>query len=780
MSYRVHTLLIQRSMAKRSSKSVNTSPRTFRTKLLLIIGIAMAVAATGRAIVDIASDGRRTEGELISQAAAAARQGAKSVTTAVWELNRDQAVQILDGLALNPDLRTAVVTDQVGRVFARVGRKDDDSNPAISATADIIHEKAGEPRRLGTLIVTLSRDRAVAQRDAAIVSAATGAVVEFALVFLAACFAVYLITKPMEAITAAMLGVARGRTDSPTPYVERRDQLGALAQAVEAFRFEIGRRMGVEEDLRVVHSQLEERIDERTAALRVLNEQLGREARERELAEQRLIDAINSIPDGFVLFDPDDRLVLCNNRYKAIYVNTNTIGELRGKTFEEISRSVADGYVFDCDTPEAAGAWLNRRIAHHRNSPVEPFILHLADGRWIQINERRTKESGYVSVCVDVTEQKQMVLALQQSEAKFRGLLAASPDALLAVDSQGTISIANRQTESLFGYRQDELIGLPLQSLIPEHFRRVHGSLVARYFTTSSEPSMGGDLGLFALRKNGSEFPVEISFSPYTTDGEALVLAAVRDITARKEAEIALRQAQKMEALGTLAGGIAHDLNNTLVPIVGLTQLTADALPEGSAERDNLNDVLGAALRAGDLVRQILTFSRAEKQSLASVDLAATVRESLRLLRSALPPTIALKLELPNQPVPILCNETQLHQVMMNLCSNAAQAVAGKRGGKITVRLDAEHPAPKHCQNGSDHPGHYAKLSVIDNGSGMDTETQERIFEPFFTTKGVGEGTGLGLAVVHGVVHAHHGHITVASERGQGARFDVFLPIIQA
>jgi PAS domain S-box-containing protein len=750
---------------------------TFRARLLLILGLAIALAAVGKATVKSASDAEQIDHDLRTRAEAIAQQGAKSLTTAVWELNRDQALQILGGLALNPDFQFATVVDPVEQVFVQLGQSNGQRANEIIAARPIVRASGDTRNRLGELSIGLSRSRVAAQRREAIAGAVGGAVVDFVVVFLAAVVAVSLVSRPMEAISRAMLRVANGHIDTPTPYRDRHDQIGHLAQAVELFRSEIGRRIGVEEDLRTVHTQLELRIDERTAELRLLNQELAGAVRERELAEQRLIDAINSIPDGFVLYGPDDRLIFCNEYYRNIYGHTRSLGELRGRTFEEITRPVAAADVLGCATPEAVEEWLRRRVEHHRNAPVEPFMVRFTDGRWIQVDERRTKEGGCVSVCVDITKQTQVMQALEQSEAKFRGLLAASPDALLAVDSKGAISIANRQTESLFGYRRDELIGLPLQQLIPQRFRDTHARHVSEYHATPTERSMGGGLGLHAVRKDGREFPVEISLSPYIANGETLVLTAVRDITARKEAETALRQMQKMEALGTLAGGIAHDLNNTLVPIIGLTQLTAAALPDGSPERESLDDVLSSATHAAELVAQILAFSRAEKQDLASADLTATIRESLRLLRSAIPPTIQLKVDLPDQPIEILCNGTQIHQVMMNLCANAAHAVGDKQAGIISVRLTIEAFVPKHGDSGSTQPRDYAKLSVSDNGTGMDKDTIERLFEPFFTTKGVGEGTGLGLAVVHGVVHAHHGHIAVQSQLGNGTTFDVFLPI---
>jgi two-component system cell cycle sensor histidine kinase/response regulator CckA len=238
--------------------------------------------------------------------------------------------------------------------------------------------------------------------------------------------------------------------------------------------------------------------------------------------------------------------------------------------------------------------------------------------------------------------------------------------------------------------------------------------------------------------------------------------------TREKEMERRLAQSQKLEALGTLAGGVAHEVNNALVPTIALTKMVAGKLPEGSRERRNLLTALSGAEKSRDLVKQILAFSRKDEQkTLELFDLTAIVREAVAMMRASLPTTIRIDESIAAVP-PVLGNANQMTQVMVNLITNAAQAI-GEAMGAITVALSTVAP---------DADGRaMARLSVADTGCGMDDATRARIFEPFFTTKPVGSGTGLGLSIVHGIVTDHGGRIEVTSRVGEGAQFAVYLPL---
>jgi signal transduction histidine kinase len=244
------------------------------------------------------------------------------------------------------------------------------------------------------------------------------------------------------------------------------------------------------------------------------------------------------------------------------------------------------------------------------------------------------------------------------------------------------------------------------------------------------------------------------------------------EIAERKQLEAQLLQAQKMDALGTLAGGIAHDLNNTLVPILALTKLTMKRLPPDSREHTNLATILKAGERARDLVRQILAFSRKEMPTRLPVDFASLVRDSLKMIRASIPATIDIAEAIEAVP-PVLGDPSQLHQIVINFVVNAWHAI-GDRIGTISVSLAVAVPAAE------EHGHSWICLSVRDTGCGMDEATRQRVFEPFFTTKPVDVGTGLGLSVVHGIVVQHGGRVTVESSVGVGTRFDVCLPALAA
>jgi len=256
------------------------------------------------------------------------------------------------------------------------------------------------------------------------------------------------------------------------------------------------------------------------------------------------------------------------------------------------------------------------------------------------------------------------------------------------------------------------------------------------------------------------------------------VQAIVEDISERKKLEVQLLQAQKMEAIGTLAGGIAHDFNNILAAIMGYTELANLDVPEGSNARYKLNEVLKASHRAKDLVRQILAFSHQGRQERKPVEMSPLIKEILRLLRASLPSIIEIRQHIDTDTDIIETDPTQIHQVLMNLCTNAAHAMR-ENGGVLEVSLKkVDMDGFAVAQHPDFQPGSYLRLSVSDTGHGMTREVLKRIFDPYFTTKEVGEGTGLGLAVVHGIVKSHEGAITVYSEPGKGSTFQVYFPRI--
>jgi PAS domain S-box-containing protein len=615
--------------------------------------------------------------------------------------------------------------------------------------------------------------------------------------FLWITLAVFLATMPMAGLLGWMLGrrLARPITaltirarnmaeddSSPEVTVDGRDEIGSLAAAFNTMteklgeslrnlRTEVAERKSAEVALREAHDELEERVRHRTAELLEANEQLQKEMDERI----RVAGALRWSEARF--------RALSEATFEAIFLSENGIC---------IGQNLIAEQMFGYSSDEAVGRrgtdWIDPEFREH-------FLKMMLSGQEEPYEARAIRKDGATFPCEiqgkmltyegrlirvialrDITERKRAEGALRKSEHLYRSVIEHIEDVFYRTDDEGRLLMESPSGARLFGYDGvEEMIGLKFESfwVNPQDYKRLLGIV--------QEHGKVKDYEGFLTRKDGSTFTASFTTHFWWDENGTVrgMEGIIRDITERKRMEAQLLQSRKMETIGTLAGGIAHHVNNLLQVVLGHTDMLV--LRKGTDDKSakSIEAIRSAAHSGAELVKNILTFSRKTETRMKPVNLSDELRRVKELLRPTIPRMVTIEMNPADDLGTIYADTSQLEQVLLSLAVNANDAMP--EGGRLlfetsNVVVDEEY----RLTHPESEPGKYVLLSVSDTGHGMKREVLDRIFEPFFTTKQLGEGTGLGLSMVFGIVKSHGGHINCHSEIGVGTTFNIYFPVVEA
>lgn len=419
------------------------------------------------------------------------------------------------------------------------------------------------------------------------------------------------------------------------------------------------------------------------------------------------------------------------------------------------------------------GVWSGELVHRHRDGRT----LHIAS-RCVAAVLEGPGSTVVIQTNNDITALKEAQSDLSTREAHLKSILDTVPEAMIVIDEQGTIGSFSNAAEKLFGHSASEIQGANVRVLMPQPDSAAHDSYLARYLATGERRIIGYGRVVTGLRKDGSTFPMELSVGEAAVAGRRVFTGFIRDLTSRHRMEDELRQAQKMEAVGQLTGGLAHDFNNLLTIISGNLEMLESRL-EGSRQLELVREAQAAAEDGAKLTGQLLAFGRRQPLTPALTDIGNLVTGFAGLLRRTIGETVELRTTVTGASNLAMVDGSQLQNCLLNLALNARDAMPS--GGRLTididrVRLDRDY-AEMYPQV---RTGEYVLVAVSDDGHGMPAEVRRHAFEPFFTTKGLGAGTGLGLSMVHGFVNQSGGHVQLYSEPGQGTTVRIFLPSVDA
>jgi len=564
----------------------------------------------------------------------------------------------------------------------------------------------------------------------------------------------------LVAILIGMVAVRR----LTEPLLRLRNIAKQLGQNAEAIGDDLQGKRGLQEELKSIQSPDE--IGDLTRAFKEMYEMLDQTLTSLKGSAKDWEQTFNSVHDPIFILDKENRIKRLN---------------------------IAAAQLLKMDFKEAVGQPCYRLIHGTENPPEfcphrqtletgkpawaeveEPFLGGVFEITTTPLLDESGNTIGSVHVTRDITERKRIEEALQESEKKYRSVIANANDAIF-IAHDGFVKFPNPSTLAITGYSEKEYATTPFMNLIHPEDREM---VLDRHNRRLKGEDVPNNYSFRVLNKAGEELWVQLNAVSIDWEGRPAVLCFLRDITSQKRLEAQFQQAQKMEAVGTLAGGIAHDFNNLLQSILGYTEILLMDNQMKTTVHQDLQEIKRATQRGAALTRQLLTFSRKVQSRLISIDLNKEVIQVEKLLRRTIPKMIEVELHLADDLRTVNADPAQVEQVLMNLAVNSRDAMP--EGGKLTIRTDNVTLGDTFCKShlGS-KPGDYVALTVSDTGHGMDKETIKHIFDPFYTTKGVGKGTGLGLAMVYGIVKSHEGYILCESEPNKGATFRIYFPVTE-
>ncbi|MCP3932767.1 MAG: PAS domain S-box protein, partial [Bacteroidetes bacterium] len=503
------------------------------------------------------------------------------------------------------------------------------------------------------------------------------------------------------------------------------------------------------------------------------------EVNERKLTEEKLKEretylrtVIETIPDLIWLKDPEGVYLSCNKKFERFFGAKEQ--EIVGKTdYDFVEKTLADFFREKDKVAMEAG----------KPSVNEEEIVYADDGHKELLETIKTPMHdpdgnivGVLGIARNITQRKQAEETIRLNEERLKSILQANPSPVVVYNTKGFPQFISPSFTEVFGWTLSEIQGRNIP-FVPDDEKDITLSKINEIYRN------GKPLQFLTKRltKSNEVLDININAAVYKdTLGEKIGLVVnLTDITEQSKTQDQLIQAQKMESIGTLAGGIAHDFNNILAAMLGYAEMARDNVPSDSTVVKDLDKVLEGGNRAKDLVQQILAFSRQDEMERIPLQPASVVKEATKMLRPSLPTTIEINQDISSATGQILADPTQIHQILMNLCTNAFHAME-ETGGKLSVALkEVTLSIDDLVHEPNVEAGTFVQLSVSDSGPGILPDIKAKIFEPYFTTKETGKGTGMGLAIVHGIVKSYGGFISLYSEPGEGTAFHIFIPVIE-